>query len=145
MTDFTIDSDVLAGYRRRADAARATLKSAYDTSRSLRKDRDELLAAASQRQQVAEVGGRRNGSEPIDFLHPDERERLTKIQARIEEAAGDERAAEREAERQNATAGRVVAYADKHRKAAEEAAFVARGEAKPTPPQHHATGYSARL
>lgn len=145
MPEFSIDPDILGGYRRRADAARATLKSAYDRSRDLRAERDSILATAARVQAIADASSRRPGGDPLDSLHSEDRDRLTKILAQIEEAAADERAAEREAERQNATAGRVVAYADKQRKAAEEAAFAARGEQKAAPPQVRTGGYVTRI
>lgn len=136
MREFSIDEAIVAGYRRRADSARAVLRDAYDRSRALRAERDELLATASRAMSMAEGSARRTSSDPVDFLHSEDRARLKRALSEIESAAADERAAEEAAGQGIATAGRVMAHLKKVRGAADAVDFAAAGERKPAPPNN---------
>lgn len=145
MTTFSVDPDILAGYRRRSGAHFAVVRQLTDESVGARADRDALLATARQRQ----VSREKPFQDDVDlgvlvYLSDSELARHAKVDAELRRIHADTQAAERSGAYTGGLGQRIYDHVKKLERA-EEARIRAENGLKPARPPAPAPGPATRM
>lgn len=103
---FTIDPSILDAYRHRSESAIAAVRNTADALRSASYERDDLLRRGREHIRNRAV----RADDPVEALHPDDRERLERLSTEIERLRRSNDANERDAGYTVAIAGRVTEF-----------------------------------
>ncbi|MBN9452703.1 MAG: hypothetical protein J0I42_12210 [Bosea sp.] len=145
MRVFSVDPDILAGYRRRSGAHFAVVRQLTDEAAGARADRDDLLVVARQRlgtsqkpfQDDADLG-------VLAYLSDSELARHNKVEAELRRIGADTQAAERFGAYTGNIGQRIYEHA-KQMEQADEARIRVENGLKPARPPAAAPGPSTRM
>jgi hypothetical protein len=145
MMGFSIDPDILAGYRRRTGTHFATVRQLNDEAAGARADRDALITVARQRQNSGQKPFHDdNDLGALAYLSESELARHAKVDAEIGRINADMQAAERSGAYAGSIGQRIYEHVKKLEQA-EEARIRTENGLKPARPPASAPGPATRI